>query len=103
MNIALIIFGIIAVVGGIIAISMHLDKKRTEAMRSVADTLNFTFAEKPDEAYENGSRTFTSSRRATRRRFGTCSPDAPARWTSECSTIATPLAEERILIPGGKP
>ncbi len=50
MNIALIVFGIIAVIGGIIAISIHLEKKRTEAMRSVAATMNFTFAEKPDKA-----------------------------------------------------
>ncbi len=50
MNIALIIFGIIAVVGGIIAIAMYLEKKRAEAMKSVAATMNFTFAEKPDKA-----------------------------------------------------
>ena len=50
MNIALIVVGIIAVIGGIIAISLHLQKKRTEAMKSVADTMNFTFAEKPDNA-----------------------------------------------------
>ena len=50
MHIALIVFGIIAVVGGVIAISMRLQKKRTEAMRSVAATMNFTFAEKPDTA-----------------------------------------------------
>ena len=50
LNIAFVVFGIIAVIGGIIAISMHLEKKRTEAMRSVAATMNFTFAEKPDNA-----------------------------------------------------
>ena len=50
MTIALIIFGIIAIVGGIIAIAKHFEKKRTDAIRSVADTMNFTFAEKPDKA-----------------------------------------------------
>ncbi len=50
MNIVVIVFGIIVVIGGTIAISVYLQKKRTEAMRSVAGTMRFTFAEKPDDA-----------------------------------------------------
>ena len=49
MEIALIIIGILTVVGLIIFAAWFYEKKRTEALQRIADALNFSFERKGDE------------------------------------------------------
>ncbi len=53
MTALLFIIGVLALIGGLVWLSFHLEKKRTEAMRQACLRLGFAFSPKGDPALQN--------------------------------------------------
>ncbi len=53
MTVVLFIIGVLALIGGLVWLSFHLEKKRTEAMRQACLRLGFAFSPKGDPALQS--------------------------------------------------